>query len=515
MAQTDYIYYKCTACSECLMSEEIFFAHTRTWHCKILVCTGHDAESNDSTPCDVVALAEAVACDDSSTERNVRASNSMIDDRAISDLDTETQTSGISDSLKRCDYFDSVHEADMSFSDTPHPLYELMNIDHVESETNELEKQQDETKLNDQYNYLSSELKQKPVVGLPSLHNDILVKLNEAVQSASISKQSKKHVLRAKPRKLHMTRKIKQRLEVHHCHICLKSFAYERILQAHIRTHTGEKPFGCQTCGKTFRQKQNLTAHERIHTGEKPYQCSVCTASFSESGNRNKHEKRVHGSSHLVKRKQGGSMKCVNSSFASGRVAEQHENVSAIHFQFPLDTSVQKSLSSAPSKKSNNVSSQDRLLPISVVSSNNFFPSREFPSSRSDHDASKMLHQCAVCLTTFSTFQHLFVHRMKVHGVQKNARSGRSKSSRKSRFHSCSICHKSFQTASQLVSHQRVHTGERPFHCTQCTKSFAQRQNLVAHVRTHTGEKPYKCDICGHAFAESGNMKKHRVRHCT
>lgn len=36
------IYYKCTACSECFMKEEIFFAHTRTWHCKLLISEGQN-----------------------------------------------------------------------------------------------------------------------------------------------------------------------------------------------------------------------------------------------------------------------------------------------------------------------------------------------------------------------------------------------------------------------------------------------------------------------------------------
>lgn len=37
------IYYKCTACSECFMAEDVFFVHTRMWHCKILVCQGQDS----------------------------------------------------------------------------------------------------------------------------------------------------------------------------------------------------------------------------------------------------------------------------------------------------------------------------------------------------------------------------------------------------------------------------------------------------------------------------------------
>lgn len=38
----------------------------------------------------------------------------------------------------------------------------------------------------------------------------------------------------------------------------------------------GEKPCQCVICGKAFTQASSLIAHVRQHTGEKPYVCERC-----------------------------------------------------------------------------------------------------------------------------------------------------------------------------------------------------------------------------------------------
>lgn len=94
--------------------------------------------------------------------------------------------------------------------------------------------------------------------------------------------------------------------EYHPCPTCGKIFSAPSMLERHMVTHVGGKPFSCGICNKAYQQLSGLWYHNRTHHPDvfaaqnhrspkfSSLQCSSCDKTFSNTIEHKKHIKTEH-----------------------------------------------------------------------------------------------------------------------------------------------------------------------------------------------------------------------------
>ncbi|XP_051895349.1 zinc finger and BTB domain-containing protein 40 [Pristis pectinata] len=94
--------------------------------------------------------------------------------------------------------------------------------------------------------------------------------------------------------------------EYNPCDVCGKNFSAPSLLERHMVTHVGGKPYNCEICDKAYQQLSGLWYHNRTHHPDifaaqnhrspkfATLTCSVCEKSFASITALNKHMKSDH-----------------------------------------------------------------------------------------------------------------------------------------------------------------------------------------------------------------------------
>lgn len=110
--------------------------------------------------------------------------------------------------------------------------------------------------------------------------------------------------------------------------------------------------------------------------------------------------------------------------------------------------------------------------------------------------------KCSSCFETFSGPSKLMQHAKDFHQDSKPFKCTHLE------------CSRSYQNPKALKVHRKMHLVERPFKCDECHASFHVKANLLSHIRIHTGEK-FKCDFtdCEKSFSTLSYFKQHQMLH--
>jgi len=255
------------------------------------------------------------------------------------------------------------------------------------------------------------------------------------------------------------------------CEICGLFLKHPSKINAHMRTHTGERPFVCEYCGKSFTQRTPWRCHVRRHIGDTPFQCAHCEKSFPNASSRKAHEVRVHEKSKNEKAEFVGFL---NTSFLDSKSPGSTSEVKKYEPQIIseiIDDVASGKIKIEDDEKFISKTARLPMLEICPYCGLHLkYPSRIQQHMRSH--AGLKPYSCNICGQFFASTSTLRVHQGRFHMVD--------------RPHPCRWhCGKKFPARSHRNEHEKiVHSKIKRYQCgiSDCNKLFTRRLYLIKHL---------------------------------
>uniref|UniRef100_A0A672FML1 C2H2-type domain-containing protein n=1 Tax=Salarias fasciatus TaxID=181472 RepID=A0A672FML1_SALFA len=236
---------------------------------------------------------------------------------------------------------------------------------------------------------------------------------------------------------------------------------------AHIRTHTGSKPFMCKICNFATAQLGDARNHVKRHLGMREYKCDICGWAFVM---------KKHLSTHLLGKHGVGQRK--ERKFECELCDRSFSEKWALNNHMKLHSGEKPYKCAWPS-------CHYAFLNLSAMKDH-----------YRTHTGEKS-YLCDLCGFAGGTRHALTKHRRQHTGE---------------RPFKCKLCNFASTTQSHLSRHKRVHTGEKPYRCPWCDYRSNCAENIrkhILHTGKHEGVKMYNCPKCIHATNSPMEFRNH------
>ncbi|XP_072117563.1 zinc finger protein 407 [Mobula birostris] len=223
---------------------------------------------------------------------------------------------------------------------------------------------------------------------------------------------------------------------------------------AHIRTHTGSKPFRCTLCNFATAQLGDARNHVKRHLGVREYKCHICGWAFVMKKHLSTHLLGKHGIGTPKERKF--VCEICDRTFIEKWALTNHKKLHMGQKPFKCPW---------------------------LTCHYSFLTASAMRDHFRTHTGEKSF-LCDLCRFAGGTRHALTKHRRQ-HTGEKPFK--------------CDQCNFASTTQSHLTRHKRVHTGEKPYKCPWCDYRSNCAENIrkhILHTGKHEGVLMYNCPKC-------------------